>query len=187
MPAFGAPAFDRADGNRLAERVRREGVGGLRVARGGKVPRERHGRSGDHRRQEQSSGPHGCTSSVEIQVRTDSVMRGPPEPCRPIPHQASEPAGNVRGTKSYLPVPPEPALPDEDEPLAPEEPAPLAPEEPPDWPCVLLTAEAPVPDLSKQSFGIALREAYLASSQRASFCAACDFLSFLSLIAVPLP
>ena len=88
---------------------------------------------------------------------------------------------------SYLPVPPEPALLlDEDEEPGPEEPAPLAPEAPPDWPCVLPTAEAPVPDLSKHSLGIALREAYLASSQRASFCADCDFLSFLSLIAVPL-
>jgi hypothetical protein len=52
---------------------------------------------------------------------------------------------------------------------------------PPDWPWVLPTALAPVPDLSVHSFGIALFEAYFDSSQRASFCATCDFLSVTPL------
>ena len=71
-----------------------------------------------------------------------------------------------------LPVPPELEL--ALEPAGPDEPAPLAPEEPPDWPCVLPTALAPVPALSRHSFGMALFEAYFDSSQRASFCATCD-------------
>jgi hypothetical protein len=59
--------------------------------------------------------------------------------------------------------------PDED---APPEPEPL--EAPPDWPCTLPDALAPVPVLSKHSFGIALLDVYFDSSQRGSFCATWD-------------
>src|SRR5262245_54852389 len=60
MPAFVAPAFDR--GGRepcLAERARRDSLRRVAGAERRQLARKRHGRGGDHRRQEQSSGPHG--------------------------------------------------------------------------------------------------------------------------------
>jgi hypothetical protein len=68
------------------------------------------------------------------------------------------------------------------EPAAPELPAPELPA-PPDWPWVLPVALAPVPPLSRHSFGMSLRDAYLEASQRVSFCAAWDLLMFEPLVA----
>jgi len=52
----------------------------------------------------------------------------------------------------------------------------------PDWPWVLLTAAAPVPDFSRQSLGISFRFGYFDASQRPSFWATCfDFSLDLSL------
>ena len=122
---------------------------------------------------------HMVTSSVESWIKSIQRSAGSP---RTLPADSATCVGSGRQHPwggvllRYLPAPPaelELAL----EPPGPEEPAPLAPDEPPDWPCVLLTALAPVPDLSRHSLGIALREAYFDSSQRLSFCATCDFLS----------
>jgi len=62
---------------------------------------------------------------------------------------------------------PEPDVPDEPEPEVPDEPVPEADE--PDCAGTELLGEAPVPGFSKQDFGIAEREAYLASSHFGSF------------------
>ena len=78
---------------------------------------------------------------------------------------------------SYLPEPDE-LEPDEpeDDPLVPEPLVPVPLDPPPDWPCPLPEALVPVPLLSRQSFGMALFDAYFDSSQRAELIGAAEEL-----------
>src|SRR5688500_5696908 len=68
-------------------------------ARGGKVARKRHGRRGNHGRQEHSSSPHDRLLPVKKGPATRITAAGL-QPSRPIPHQTSETAGRERRTSA---------------------------------------------------------------------------------------